>query len=111
VPKSVAAVDVGGGAAAVTSAERAGLKAADANVEPGTLMAELRHAQVDDIPVAEQHVHVWEPVGIVEHETVVYSPVSAMDHAVVTQKLAVRSCSCGALRRTEVGRKKRWLNR
>jgi hypothetical protein len=64
-----------------------------------------------DIPVAEQHVHVWEPVGIVEHETVVYSPVSALDHAVVTQKLAVRSCSCGAVRRTEVGRKTRWKNR
>jgi len=57
------------------------------------------------------HAHKWEPVGITEREVVAYSPVSAMDHVVVTQKIAVRSCECGALRQTEVGRKERWLNR
>jgi hypothetical protein len=62
-------------------------------------------------PAAEAHEHEWEPVGVIDHETVLYSPVSAMDHVLVTQKLAVRSCKCGAVRRTEVGRKERWLNR
>lgn len=60
---------------------------------------------------ADAHVHEWEPCGTTEHETVLYSPVSAMDHVVVTQTLAIRSCKCGAIRRTEVGRKERWLNR
>lgn len=63
-------------------------------------------------PEREQaHGHVWQPMGLTEKETVLYSPVSASDHVVVTQTLAVRSCACGAIRRTEVGRKKRWLNR
>lgn len=66
---------------------------------------------MDSAAIAPEHVHEWEPVGVVDHETIFYSPVSAMDHTVVTQKLAVRSCKCGAVRRTEVGRKERWLNR
>jgi hypothetical protein len=67
-----------------------------------------------EAPVSEWvdvHKHKWQPVGITEVETVLYSPVSRNDHQVVTQKMAVRSCECGALRRTEVGRKTRWLNR
>jgi hypothetical protein len=59
----------------------------------------------------QQHEHVWEPVGIVDDEQIVYSPVSAMDHVLVKRQLAVRSCECGAIRRTEVSRKERWLNR
>ena len=59
----------------------------------------------------EKHVHEWQPCGTAQEETVLYSPVSAMDHVVVTQTFAIRSCSCGAVRRTEVGRKSRWLNR
>lgn len=57
--------------------------------------------------MAEKHVHKWQPVGITEVETVLTSPVSVYDNVVVTQKMAVRSCECGAIRRTEVGRKER----
>lgn len=61
--------------------------------------------------ITQPHEHEWEPVGITEVETVIYSPVSAMDHVLVTQKIAVRSCKCGSVRKTEIGRKERWLNR
>ena len=64
-----------------------------------------------DLTPAEKHQHRWQPVGITEVETVLYSPVSVLDHQVVTQKMAVRSCECGAVRRTEIGRKTRWKNR
>lgn len=57
------------------------------------------------------HVHEWEPVGITTTKKVGYSPVSAMDHVVYTIKLAVTSCKCGAIRRREVGRTSKWLNR
>ena len=63
------------------------------------------------MPEPPAHQHVWEPIGIVTDEKTFFSPVSAMDHTVVERKLAVQSCGCGAIRRVEVGRKERWLNR
>lgn len=58
------------------------------------------------------HEHKWEPVGVVSEDHISYSPVSEMDHTVQKIKYAVRSCECGALRKTIVGRGRvRWLNR
>lgn len=60
---------------------------------------------------ALEHVHEWEPCGTAQDEQVLYSPVSAMDHVLVTRTLAIRTCKCGAVRKTEVSRKERRLNR
>lgn len=57
------------------------------------------------------HTHVWQPVGVAKDEQILYSPVSAADHVKVIRELAVTSCECGAIRKTEVSRKERWLNR
>lgn len=60
----------------------------------------------------QKHEHAWEPVGTVKEEQVSYSPVSHMDHCKRTVTIAVRSCQCAALRRTQIGAGPwRWLNR
>lgn len=58
-----------------------------------------------------EHTHEWEPFGTVTEDQILYSPVSAMDHVKETVTYAVRSCRCGAVRRTAVASKSRWLNR
>ena len=61
----------------------------------------------DDTKTA--HTHAWQPAGIITEDDILYSPVSRFDHVKVTYKIAVRSCKCGAIRRTVVGQTSRRL--
>ena len=47
------------------------------------------------------HVHEWEPVGMTTERRLVSD---GRRDRFVTLKLAIRSCKCGAIRRTEVAR-------
>ena len=47
------------------------------------------------------HSHVWKSVGIVTERDVI---LDGRTERPVLRKLLVRSCPCGAIRRTEVGR-------
>lgn len=47
------------------------------------------------------HAHVWNPVGIVTERDVI---LDGRTERPIMRKLLIRSCSCGAIRRTEVGR-------
>lgn len=51
------------------------------------------------------HQHQWQPNGTVEADRTDYSPVSTWDDHLWTNVLAVQSCSCGAVKRTVVGRR------
>jgi hypothetical protein len=62
--------------------------------------------------VEPEHVHEWQPVGVVKEREDAYSPVSVYDHQFREVSVAVRSCTCGAVRRTIVSYGPwKWLNR
>lgn len=52
--------------------------------------------------VVAPHVHVWEPVGMTSERRRFFDGITNPQAEV---KLAIRSCSCGAIRRTEVARR------
>lgn len=54
--------------------------------------------------IKEEHKHTWKDAGIIEEDDMLYSPVSARDHIYFTRHILIRTCECGTIRRTEVGR-------
>lgn len=51
----------------------------------------------------QQHQHDWQPNGTVESDGCARSPCSTWDDILYTAVHSVQVCSCGAVRKVEVG--------
>lgn len=52
-------------------------------------------------PAAQAHVHKWEPVGMTTERRQFFDGIT---NPWADVRLAIRSCECGAIRKTEVSR-------
>jgi hypothetical protein len=54
----------------------------------------------------EEHIHEWQPNGLVDVDCVQKSPVSYWEDYLYTATYSVGLCKCGVTKRTRVGTKK-----
>jgi hypothetical protein len=70
---------------------------------PSLLVWEAKVTQ--DSAATDEHVHEWQPNGVVEVDKEQKSPVSYWDDYLWTQVYSVAVCRCGVTKRTAVGTK------
>jgi hypothetical protein len=59
-------------------------------------------AEATEATTAAEHVHKWQPNGLVRQNAVLHSPVSRLDDTLYTKVYSTMVCECGKARNVHV---------